>query len=396
MSQARVQPEGLDLLEDFPRPFYRTRRAGLLLLLVLVSIFLVLPALVAVKSSSHFVGMCVVPMLYAVFIGYAIWQDYNSGIYALPTRADPTNVTSSGSMPERGQSAPISMRPTRIHLIGWLWCYHLLPGFFVATGYRLFLRRLWWHTYFQKVLLKNPQWNEAHEGRLRRMLAQVVLETSAYLWFFKVVEPHETLRFESRMVTGAIPTVLRGRGRFADMCNLQIDVDVSKPTAVAARASIHLRLLLANEIFEMPPGTEPHVWFSVIVSGFTAGSLDNDNELSKLESTLTHAVAEEVGVARDKSRVEVVALLDSSGEQRAQVQVWIGIDRGERSAVRVGWEGVPAAKAWGWWVVRHDEWFVWYMWGVGGGVEIAGGCGLGVLVVGERLGAGLECVSGHV
>ena len=61
-----------------------------------------------------------------------------------------------------------------------------------------------------------------------------------------------------------------------------------------------------------------------------------------------------------------------------------------------GWEGVPVAKAWGWWVVRHDEWFVWYMWGAGGGVEIAGGCGLGVLVVGERLGAGLECVSGHV
>jgi hypothetical protein len=47
-------------------------------------------------------------------------------------------------------------------------------------------------------------------------------------------------------------------------------------------------------------------------------------------------------------------------------------------------------------VVRHDEWFVWYMWGAGGGVEIAGGCGLGVLVVGERLGAGLECDSGHV
>ena len=47
-------------------------------------------------------------------------------------------------------------------------------------------------------------------------------------------------------------------------------------------------------------------------------------------------------------------------------------------------------------MVRHDEWFVWYMWGAGGGVEIAGGCGLGVLVVGERLGAGLECVSGHV
>ena len=37
---------------------------------------------------------------------------------------------------------------------------------------------------------------------------------------------------------------------------------------------------------------------------------------------------------------------------------------------------MPAVKAWGWWVVRHDEWFVWYMWGAGGGVEIAGcdGC----------------------
>jgi|SouAtlMetagenome_1021521.scaffolds.fasta_scaffold513736_1 hypothetical protein len=46
-----------------------------------------------------------------------------------------------------------------------------------------------------------------------------------------------------------------------------------------------------------------------------------------------------------------------------------------------GWEGVPVAKAWGWWVVRPDEWYEWYMWGVGGGVKIAGGCGVGVLVV---------------
>jgi hypothetical protein len=35
------------------------------------------------------------------------------------------------------------------------------------------------------------------------------------------------------------------------------------------------------------------------------------------------------------------------------------------------------------------------MWGAGGGVEIAGGCGLGVLVVGERgLGQGLSAFLG--
>ena len=39
------------------------------------------------------------------------------------------------------------------------------------------------------------------------------------------------------------------------------------------------------------------------------------------------------------------------------------------------------AKAWGCWVVRNDEWLVWYMWGAGGGVKIAGCCSLGVLVM---------------
>jgi hypothetical protein len=42
---------------------------------------------------------------------------------------------------------------------------------------------------------------------------------------------------------------------------------------------------------------------------------------------------------------------------------------------------VLVAQAWGCWVVRNDEWLVWYMWGAGGGVKIAGGCCLGELVV---------------
>ena len=58
---------------------------------------------------------------------------------------------------------------------------------------------------------------------------------------------------------------------------------------------------------------------------------------------------------------------------------------------------MPVAKAWGWWVVRHDEWFVWCMWGAGGGVKIADtGDHRGERAVGERLGEGLECVSGQV
>ena len=46
--------------------------------------------------------------------------------------------------------------------------------------------------------------------------------------------------------------------------------------------------------------------------------------------------------------------------------MWSTVGWGE-----LGWEGVPVAKAWSWWVVRHDEWYEWYMWGAGGGVKIA-------------------------
>ena len=42
-----------------------------------------------------------------------------------------------------------------------------------------------------------------------------------------------------------------------------------------------------------------------------------------------------------------------------------------------GWEGVMRYAM----MVRQDEWYEWYMWGAGGGVKIAGGCGLGVLMV---------------